>query len=110
MDSESMAAEKIKPVAVVPVKRQRMSNFNWAACIFCQQTALRLSIGSKDGINKVKEAFSIRTACGDDNQEDILKRLTPVIDNINDNAPKWHARQCYSSFCSITNFNRLQKT
>ena len=74
MDSESMAAEKIKPVAVVQVKRQRMSNFNWAACLFCQQTTSPLSIGSIDGINKVKEAFFIRTACGDDKQEDILVR------------------------------------
>ena len=80
MDSESMTSET---VAVVPVKRQRMSNFNWAACLFCQKTTPRLSIGSKDEINKVKEAFSIRTACGDDKQEDILVRLTPVIDNIN---------------------------
>ena len=43
MDTGKYGSREDQPVVLV--KRQRMSNFNWAACIFCQQTTPPLSIG-----------------------------------------------------------------
>ena len=99
--------EKVEPVAVLPIKRKK-AIMNWKLCVFCQspKKGINLSKASRQGIERIIEAYNIRKTHNDESMHEILHSIEWDHASITENNPVWH-KQCYASFTSKFNLQVL---
>ena len=65
-------------------------------------------LNQETGVKRVQEYYNIRHKCNDNSSIEILTRIGPHINSLMERHVIWH-KNCYASFTSKANIERVQK-